>query len=179
MPGTPTYGFRYPAGGDSPNVPLDISKLAVDVENKIITMDAIVAAAPIGGAYRAAALQSMATGLTKMNFGTAIDVANGITWNGSNEFTVLTTGVYEMSASCYMPGAGGFSSNVVIGDAAASLGTNYVSGVFTSGGLSSEASICRRLVAGSKISAYVYNNSATTNSLFSFDPAEFHVWKVA
>lgn len=33
MPTTPTYAFRYPASTNSPNVPLDISNLATDVEN--------------------------------------------------------------------------------------------------------------------------------------------------
>ena len=35
MPTTPTYGLRYPANTDAPNVPLDIGNLATDIEAKI------------------------------------------------------------------------------------------------------------------------------------------------
>lgn len=40
MPITPTYGFRYPAASDAPNVPLDIEHLAEDVEAKMVLVDA-------------------------------------------------------------------------------------------------------------------------------------------
>jgi len=134
----------------------------------------------IGGTYMANASQTFPTGLTKIQFPTAISAANGITWNaGSNQFTTTSAGIYALSASLYMPGSAGFSFNVVIGDAAATLGGNFVSGVFTSGGLAAEASIVLPLGAGTNICAYAYNNSASANSLFSFDPAMFFVWRVA
>lgn len=40
MPSTPTYGFRYPALSDDPNVPEDIQFLADDVEDEIERVDA-------------------------------------------------------------------------------------------------------------------------------------------
>lgn len=43
MPSTPTYGLRYPALSNSPNVPLDIQNLADDVEDEIERLDATVA----------------------------------------------------------------------------------------------------------------------------------------
>lgn len=43
MPSTPTYGLRYPALSNTPNVPLDIQNLATDVEAKFASLDASVA----------------------------------------------------------------------------------------------------------------------------------------
>jgi hypothetical protein len=132
-----------------------------------------------GGSYRASASQTIAGGLNKLTFGSTIQAAAGITWNGTDTFTVTQAGLYALSASNYMPGTGGFSSNVFIGSSAASLGSNYISGNFTSAGLSAEASIgAYPLAAGATICAYAYSNGASTGSLWSFDPAEFHVYKV-
>lgn len=44
MAATPTYAFRYPALSNAPNVPQDVQNLAEDVEAKIVTVDAAVAA---------------------------------------------------------------------------------------------------------------------------------------
>jgi hypothetical protein len=44
VPTTPTYGFRYPALTDPPNVPQDIRNLAEDVEAKLLLVDAATAA---------------------------------------------------------------------------------------------------------------------------------------
>lgn len=180
---TPVYAFPYPSLSDPPNGAAQMQSLATAVENKVVTMDSAISTlqnpALVGGTYIANAPQTMPTGLTKINFPTAVTVAAGITWNGSNQFTTTAAGIYALSASLYMPGAAGFSFNVVIGDAAATLGGNFVSGVFTAAGLAAEASITLPLGAGTNISAYCYNNSGSAASLFSFDPAMFFVWRVA
>jgi hypothetical protein len=41
---TPVYAFRYPASSVSPNVPVDMQNLALDVEAKFVTVDASVSA---------------------------------------------------------------------------------------------------------------------------------------
>jgi hypothetical protein len=43
MPSTPTYGLRYPALSNSPNVPQDIQNLAEDVEDEFERVDAKIA----------------------------------------------------------------------------------------------------------------------------------------
>ncbi len=133
----------------------------------------------VGGEYRASGAQTMTGGgLTKINFGATITTAVGITWNGTNQFTTLVAGQYAISAMNYMPFAAGFSSNVLIGSSSASLVSNYINGIFTSQGITSMASSTVNLAAGATISAYVYNNGASTASAFGSQPSEFRVWKV-
>lgn len=43
MPSTPTYGFPYPAPGDSPNVPSDIAALANAVETTLTPVTPVTA----------------------------------------------------------------------------------------------------------------------------------------
>lgn len=45
MPSTPAFGFRFPAPGDQPDVPVDIRNLAEDVEGQALTTNAAVTAA--------------------------------------------------------------------------------------------------------------------------------------
>lgn len=132
--------------------------------------------AEIGGEYKAAALQALTTGLNKLTFGTTVKAAAGITWNGTNQFTVVTPGWYGMSASLYMPGSS--SMNCLIGTASASLNSGvHVHGNFSSTGLSAACGGSRFLTAGTTICAYSYLNSAGANTSFSTEPAEFQVWK--
>ncbi len=42
---TPVYAFRYPASSVSPNVPVDMQNLALDVEAKLVTVDSAISAA--------------------------------------------------------------------------------------------------------------------------------------
>lgn len=44
MPSTPAFGFRFPAPGETPDVPRDIRNLAEDVEGQVQITDAAVAA---------------------------------------------------------------------------------------------------------------------------------------
>lgn len=151
--------------------------LAVGIENKIKLMDN-AQTAPLGGEFAASALQALTTGLNKLTLGATIIAASGITWNGTNQLTVLTSGLYAMTASVYMPGTS--NMNCFVGTSAASLNANVlVHGVFATGGLSASCGGVRYLTAGTTISAYCYLNSAGANTSFSTEPATLNVWKVA
>lgn len=178
---TPVYGFRYQSLADSPNGASLGQNGFTDVENKIVTMDATIAAlvtpTAVGGEQRANAIQSLATGNNKLTLPTTTVAASGITWNGSNQFTVTASGVYAMSAELYMPL--GISTAVFIGNASATLTTGvYALGIFTVDGPRSVSTV-RYLTAGSTICAYGYNNAAATNTSFSTYPASLSVWRVA
>jgi|SRR5215217_2250643 len=178
---TPTYGFPYPVSNDSPNGAAQIQALATAVEGKFVTVDAAINTI-IGGEYRASGTQSLITGPNKLNFGTTITAASGITWNGSNQFTTLTAGLYACSAMVYMPGGTGLNYAVYLGTSAATLfgppGALFIDGVFSPNGLSASASVTVSLSAGTTISAYCYNNQATASTAFATVPAEFRVWRV-
>ena len=128
----------------------------------------------VGGEYRASALQNFPTGLAKVTFGTTVQAASGITWNGTNEFTTTSDGIYAISSSSYFS-IGGYET--ILGNATASLGDNYIGGGFTNGAGPASASITKWLPSGSKISAYIYANTAGPSS-HALDPSDFNVWKV-
>ena len=178
---TPVYGFRYQTLSDSPNGATLGQNGFTDVENKIVTMDAAIstlqAPAPVGGEQRANALQALATGNNKLTLPTATVAAAGITWNGTNQFTVTASGVYSMSAELYL--TVGTSAAVFLGNATATLTTNvYQLGHFGAGP-SYGVSTTRYLAAGSTICAYAYNNAGAINTLFATYPCSLSVWRVA
>jgi hypothetical protein len=178
---TPVYGFPYQSLADSPNGATLGQAGFTAVENKIVTMDATLAAlvtpTPVGGEQRANALQSLATGNNKLTLPTATVAAAGITWNGTNQYTVTASGVYAMSAELYITTAS--TAAVFIGNATATLTTGvYSLGVF-SAGPSYGVSCVRYLAAGATICAYGYNNAVAANTLFASYPATLSVWRVA
>ena len=178
---TPVYGFPYQSLADSPNGATLGQAGFTAVENKIVTMDATLAAlvtpTPVGGEQRANAVQVLATGANKLTLPTATVAAAGITWNGTNMFTVTASGVYAMSAELYM--TVGTSGAVFLGNTSATLTTGvYQLGHFTTGP-SSGVSCTRYLAAGSTICAYGYMNSGPNSTLFATYPATLSVWRVA
>lgn len=177
---TPRYSLTYPLTSDAPHGPNQIQDLAQDVESALGTLDDYVHATAIGGEYRASALQSL-TGLTstKLTFGTTVKAANGITWNGTNTFTVLTAGVYSLLVTLKVPFLASNSWGVSLGPTSYQSGTGmYVPEDFGFSATDFASSGCRWLDVGANICAYVYNNQATANSDFAARPAEFSVWKV-
>lgn len=83
----------------------------------------------IGGEYRASGAQTFpGWAQNKLNFGTTLTAASGITWNGSNQFTVLTAGHYSMTALVKWVGSG--SNSVLLG-----IGKATISGAGTTGDL--------------------------------------------
>ncbi|MGW3992229.1 hypothetical protein ACWEF6_01960 [Amycolatopsis sp. NPDC004772] len=95
MPVTPTYGFRYPAVTDPPNVPLDMQELATDIEAKFVTVDATVAATKVLSNTPITANSSNTSGTTKV-----IWVSRTVSLvNGLNYRVVFDTGYDAAAAS--------------------------------------------------------------------------------
>ncbi|WP_439377820.1 hypothetical protein [Amycolatopsis lexingtonensis] len=131
-----------------------------------------------GGEYRGTSLP-MATGANKLSFSTAIKAASGITWNGSNQFTVVTAGVYGF----YVGGAMGFVSTaswgLAVHDASgwpAQAYTLFSQPLFATGQTNSFSSGQKWLDVGQTICAYAYNNESTARTLAG---AEFRVWRIS
>lgn len=136
---------------------------------------------PVGGEYRASSAQTCPTGANTLTFGSTIQAANGITWNGSNQFTVITAGVYAVSAFAKVPFVSGNSWSMSIAGASyPTTGPGELTGDdFSAGTTDISNSATRFLAAGAKVSAYLYNNGASAALAFAARAAEFSVWKVA
>lgn len=104
MPSTPTHALRYPVLGDAPNVPLDIQRLAEDVERELTEMDALLITAqeeaPHYANVRPSATQNIANNsAVVITFGTN-DGSNGMTVNlAAGTVTATKAGVYVVAAS--------------------------------------------------------------------------------
>ncbi|MFI6302181.1 hypothetical protein ACIBCH_09940 [Amycolatopsis thailandensis] len=178
MAATPRYALPYAGITDAPHGPNQEQALAVATETALGTLDDYVHTG-IGGEYKSSAAQSMATGATKLNFGATVKTAAGITWNGSNQFTVLSSGIYSIFAYVKVPVGAGNSFGVSVGP-----GSGYISGdgmYFPENFGSSTTDVnCAGTIwldAGATISAYVYNNNAAVNTNHAGRPALFRVWK--
>jgi hypothetical protein len=148
-------------------------------ETNIGTLQAY--ATVIGGEYRASAQQSLAVGANKMQFGTTIQAATGITWNGVDAFTVVTAGRYAFGAFAKIPVVANNSASISIvsGTTYPSTGTGQLTGEdFSYSTTDISCSATRFLAAGTSITCWIYNNSGATNTAFSTRPAEFFCWRV-
>lgn len=175
---TPIYGFRYPVGTEPPSGPLGVEHLAEDVEARLAANAALV-----GGEWRAAANQTLnnASGANLLTLTGTIQPANGITWNGSNQATILTPGVYAMSVTAGTPSfvsGANFSAAVGKGAAAPISGTSWlVAPSFSQNQTDSGVSGTRYLDAGTIVRPYVYNNGSPI-TMTTAKPAEFAIWRV-
>lgn len=110
MAATPTYAFRYPVLADAANVPLDILKLATDVENKIITMDATDAANAVTVAAKAGGRLNGVTSVVDTNVTTTEAIINSFT------FTAVSGRWYKLTADFeYYQKTGTAASNMFHG----------------------------------------------------------------
>lgn len=142
----------------------------------------------IGGEYRASGAQTFPTwAQNKLNFGTTIQAASGITWNGSNQFTVVTASWYGMTAFVKWVGSGSNSVLLGIGKAtitgAGSTGDMWTGWASGGGGESdSQVSGSRWLPVGATICVWAYISGGApgaplpsgTNAAML---AEFAVWR--
>jgi hypothetical protein len=150
-----------------------------DLDTRVQFLELAAGGGVIGGEYQANALQALITGATKLTLPTANIAASGITYNGTNQFTVVTAGVYSMYASCYVASAAN-NFEVFIGNASATLTSGvYGHGAFNAGGISNGCSCVRYLGVGATICAYVYLNSTGINTAYSTYPAQISVWRVS
>lgn len=99
MSQTPTYGFRYPALSDAPNVPLWVQNLATDVEAKIQAMDAslaLISQLPV--TIRKPSNQSVTSSTALVN-------DTSFAWSVAAN-SVYTMGAYIMATGAQDTGAG-------------------------------------------------------------------------
>lgn len=132
----------------------------------------------IGGEYRANAVQTLATGATKLTFPTTLFGSSGITVTGNNTFRVPVDGVYAMTGFCKIDFPTASSASLSIG------GTTYASPMYSGDDFSSATTdvsnnAVRYLNANTDVCVYVYNNDTSRNTAFASRPAEFAIWKVA
>lgn len=177
MPSTPTWGLPYPAGTDIPDVPSDMAALANATEDMGNDLEALISLRA-GGAYRGTSI-SIPTTATKLSFGTTVTAASGITWNGTNQFTVTNTGIYSFTVVATMNFVSTSNWAVGIHDASgwpASAYQAFGGMLFATGQTNSFSSGTMLFTAGQTICAYAYNNEATTRTLVG---ADFRVWRVS
>src|SRR5262252_11232526 len=95
MPTTPIFGFRYPAATDPADVPSDLQKLALDVEN-LLNARGLMRAAFITGTANI----TSATGETKLPLTSETD-PTGLGTIVSGDWCVDVAGVYFIVPSLY------------------------------------------------------------------------------
>lgn len=142
----------------------------------------------IGGEVRASVGQTFAQyALSKLNFGTQSVTPSGITWNGSNQWTVTTAGAYTMSAFVSTGYNAGNNFLLCIGRTALT-GVGNTGEMWTGwsasgpGGTDASVSAKKYLQVGDTICAYIYINGGTQfapqpGGLDQAPAAEFAVWK--
>lgn len=177
MGATSRYGWNYPEIGDPPNTAAHLRALAEAVEATLGVVDDKVNAAPIGGEWRASATQNLVTGVNKLQVPTVVRPPNGITFNGTDTWTVITPGVYslwgQLRSNALVNGGIAFGAPVYA-DGTHILPFNSFSGGndYGNGGgvyLAAEQQFC----------AYFYNNNGATSTNHGLRPAQVKIWKVA
>lgn len=163
-----------------------LDTLRHEVANGVGGWSALPASANVGGEYRQGGAQVFpAWAANKLNFSTALVGATGITWNGSNMFTVVESDVYNMRLFARIPFASGNDSLIGIGKStftgAGSTGDIY-SGWYAMSKTDGAAATTRFLNAGEEICAWIYVNGGSAGAPLPSGTvgdflAEFAVWK--
>lgn len=128
----------------------------------------------LGGEWKASAAQSLAVGSNKLQFGTNVVLPNGITYNGVDTFTVVTSRPYALWAQ--------LRSSVAVNGGIAFGATTYADGThilpFTgfTGGPDYGTGGTVWLTAGTQFCAWFYNNGSATNTNFALRPAQVKIW---
>lgn len=140
----------------------------------------------VGGEYRATAAQTFpGWAANKLTFGTAMFPATGITWNGTNQFTVTRSDVYSMKCYARVPFASG--NDALIGIGRATLSGSGITGELYSGWYpvsktDGAAATTRFMFAGDQICAWMYVNGGSAGAPLpsgtdASNLGEFAVWK--
>ncbi|MEV8610302.1 hypothetical protein AB0383_20645 [Amycolatopsis sp. NPDC051373] len=135
-----------------------------------------------GGEYQASGSQTAsASGPTKITFGSTVQAASGITWNGSNQFTTVTAGIYSMyaAANTGFSSTGNWGVGIHNGTGIPGSTTPWFSApTFSQGQTDGFTATTMYLPAGQTISAYFYNNENATRVLNATKPCVFRVWRI-
>lgn len=174
MPSTSTWALPYPAGTQVPNVPADMQALAVATDTALS-----VATADIGGEMRATASQAITTGVgNKLTFGTVVTAASGITWNGTDTWTVVTAGIYAGFVNL-RTALNPCSGALHVSGSTYSDSTLLFPGSSMAGGYGDFShNFIGFLPAGTALCAWFYDASASTTTAFATRPPMFKVWRV-
>jgi hypothetical protein len=183
MGNTARYGWAYPEVTDPPNTALHLKNAEQAIEATVGGIDdalaAHIAAAPIGGEVKATGTgQTLAAGSNKLIFASTLVAPNGITWNGSDTWTIVTAGVYSVYAQC-RKNAAAVQDSMAVTTAPYNDATLLVPGLSSSGGYGDVfVSGTVYLAAGTQLSAYFYNGGSSAAAVTTRYPM-FKVWKVA
>lgn len=180
MPGTtPRYSIPFAVTGDTPHGPNQEKAIADQVELVLGIVDDFARRAAVGGEYKESGANSLTGGgAVRLAFGTAVKAAAGITWNGTNTFTVTEAGVYACYAQCRKSAAAASDSMAITGTSY-SDSTLLIPGTSASGYGDTHVSGNRYFDVGVNLCAWYYNGGSTVNSAFATRAAIFSVWRVA
>lgn len=178
MGNTSRYGWGYPEVTDPPNLSLYVKNLAQAVETTVGGLDDAAAAAAIGGEWKdARTTPALAVGANKLQFSTNVVAPNGLTFNGTDTWTVVTTGLY--SAFCQLRITANQNGGIVMGATAYSDATHYLPFLGFTGGPDYGLSGTVKLTAGQQFCFYFYDNGSATTINNALRNAMAKIWKVA
>lgn len=129
----------------------------------------------IGGEWRASATQTLGVGSTKLTFPTATQAPNGLTFNGSDTWTVQTSGVYSLWSQ--LRSSANVNGGVVFGATTYADATHVLPFTGFTGGPDYGIGGSSFLTAGQQFCVYFYNNNTSTVTNFALRPAQVKIWK--
>lgn len=128
----------------------------------------------IGGEWRASSGQTLATGSTKLTFPTNVRTANGITFNGTDTFTVVSSRPYHLWAQLRTVAL--VNGGVVFGAPTYADGTHLLPFNGFTGGPDYGIGGTVWLDAGTQFCVYFYNNGSSTSVNHALRPAQVKIW---
>jgi hypothetical protein len=184
MPSTTVHALRYPALGDVPNVPLDVQRLADDVERELVEHDASLTAALARPAGVRVKRTTAATATTAVYHLATWEAADSPSSDGSDgTWTVATasrlkapvSGRYRVTVAIpFAANTAGFRQVVLRKNSAGSSAGGTVAAVgnasANSTGLTAMASVVLDefyMAAGDYIEAFAYQNSGGDLAAYS------------
>lgn len=146
----------------------------LEVKDSTGTWQPVRYGAYVGGEWRATAAQSLATGANKLQFGTNVVLPSGITYNGVDTFTCVTSKPYGLWAQLRSSVA--VSGGIAFGATTYADATHILPFSSFSGGPDYGNGGTIWINAGTQFCAWFYNNGSATNTNFALRPAHVKIW---
>ncbi|QKV74532.1 hypothetical protein [Amycolatopsis sp. Hca4] len=131
--------------------------------------------ADVGGEWRANATKTLSPGAVRLDFPTNVVPGNGITFDGTNTWTIQTAGVYSIYAQCRKNAAAASDAVHIVGPTYSDAGM-IIPGTSTTGYGDVHVSGSVWLNAGDQICAWYYNGGSSSTS-YTTRFAKFKIWK--